>query len=338
MKPDYDSMTFRRCGERGLQLPVVSLGGWHNFTDLDVTRALVRTAFSAGVTYFDLANNYGPPPGLAEYQFGKVLNSDLAAHRDEIVLATKAGYTMWEGPYGDWGSRKHLLSSLDQSLKRLQVDYVDIFYHHRPDEDTPLEESLGALVTAVQSGKALYAAVSNYPGPLIKKAAKWMEKAGVPLLMDQSAYNMLDRKIESSVLKQCRKAGMGMAAFSPLAQGQLTNRYIHGIPSDSRAGNPKTFLQATQLTAHRVDQIRSLNEMAERRGQSLAQMALQWCLRDPRVTTVIIGASKPEQVEDCLGVLEAPDLEPEWLEKIDTILGFQVPVIEEEDEEEEDNE
>jgi L-glyceraldehyde 3-phosphate reductase len=324
MNPNYDAMKFRRCGNSGLKLPEISLGGWHNFNDLERARELTCAAFEAGVTYFDFANNYGPPAGLAEVQFGNILNSDLAAHRDEIVLATKAGYMMWDGPYGNGGSRKYLLSSLDQSLNRLGVDYVDIFYHHRPDPETPLEESLGALVTAVQSGKALYAGISNYPADLVKQAAKWMESAGVPLLLNQSPYNMLNREVEDAVLHQLNKRGMGMAAYSPLAQGILSNRYLQGIPQGSRAASDSPFLQARQLNAHRVDQIRSLHEVAEGRGQSLAQLALQWCLKDQRVTTVIIGASRIEQVEDCLRAVAAPALEKLELDQIDQILGLSI--------------
>lgn len=324
MNPNYENMKFRRCGRSGLQLPEISLGGWHNFTDLERARELTCTAFEAGVTYFDFANNYGPPGGLAEVQFGNILNSDLAAHRDEIILATKAGYFMWDGPYGNGGSRKYLLSSLDQSLNRLGVDYVDIFYHHRPDPETPLEESLGALVTAVQSGKALYAGVSNYPADLVKQAAKWMESVGVPLLVNQSPYNMINREVESGVLRQIEKRGMGLAAYSPLAQGILSDRYLNGIPRDSRAGSESPFLQACQINAHLVDQLRALSALAESRGQSLAQLALQWCLRDPRVATVIIGASRIGQIEDCLQAVSAPAIEDEMLEKIDQILGVRI--------------
>ncbi len=336
MNPNYEQMKFRRCGRSGLKLPEISLGGWHNFHDLERARELTCTAFSAGVTYFDFANNYGPPGGLAEVQFGNILNSDLAAHRDEIILATKAGYPMWDGPYGNGGSRKYLLSSLDQSLNRLGVDYVDIFYHHRPDPETPLEESLGALVTAVESGKALYAGISNYPAGLVKQASKWMESAGVPLLLNQSAYNMINREVEPGVLRQLEKRGLGLAAYSPLAQGLLSDRYLHGIPRDSRAGGDSRFLQARQINAHLVDQIRALTGLAESRGQSLAQMALQWCLRDPRVTTVIIGASRAEQVEDCLKAISAPDLEKDVLDQIDQILGVRMSIPDDAMEDEDD--
>ena len=322
--PDrYASMAYHRCGASGLKLPAVSLGLWHNFGDTaryDTMRAIVRTAFDNGITHFDLANNYGPAPGAAERNFGRILRDDLAAHRDELIISTKAGYTMWDGPYGDWGSRKYLLASLDQSLQRMGLDYVDIFYHHRMDPDTPLEETMGALATAVQSGRALYAGLSNYNGPTLEKAAAILDELHVPFVINQNRYSIFDRTIEQNGLKETAvRLGKGIIAFSPLAQGLLTDRYLHGIPEDSRIRTDGRFLHAEQLTPERLDQIRALNELAARRGESLATMALRWVLRDGAVTSVLVGASRPEQVLEDLKVLQSPAFTEEELRLIDGI-------------------
>lgn len=317
----YNSMTYKRCGESGLRIPVLALGGWHNFDTYDTTRSLCLRAFEHGVTHIDLANNYGPPPGIAETHFGRLLKNDLAAHRDELVISSKAGYHMWEGPYGSMGSRKHLLASLDQSLQRLGLEYVDIFYSHRFDPDTPMEETMGALSHAVTSGKALYAAISNYPAGAVKKAARIMKDLGVPLILHQCAYSMLRRTMEGPVLKQTAKHGMGMIVFSPLAQGLLTNRYLQGIPADSRAARQGTFLKEESITPELLETIRALEAFALTRGQSLARLALQWCLRDPRVTSVLIGASHPGQLEENLRILTDPALTETDQEEIENLLG-----------------
>ena len=315
---------YRRCGQSGVKLPLISLGLWHNFGGVDAFetgRAIVRRAFDLGVTHFDLANNYGPPPGSAEENFGKILRLDLAAHRDELIISTKAGYTMWPGPYGDWGSRKYLLSSLDQSLKRVGLDYVDIFYSHRPDPETPLEETMGALAHAVRSGKALYVGLSNYRPADTARAAKLLRDLGTPCLIHQPRYSMFDRWIEPQLLDVLGAEGIGCIPFSPLAQGLLTDRYLAGIPADARAGKPHGFLKADRITPEVLAKIQKLNAIAQARGQSLAQMALAWVLRDPRVTTALIGASKVAQLENNLAALENLKFAPEELARIEGILA-----------------
>lgn len=298
----YDSMPYNRTGKSGLKLPAVSLGLWHNFGDTgcyDTMRSMCRTAFDHGITHFDLANNYGPADGSAERNFGQILRDDLGVYRDEIIISTKAGYYMWPGPYGEWGSRKYMLASLDQSLKRMGLEYVDIFYHHRPDPDTPLEETMGALATAVHSGKALYVGLSNYDGERMAQAAKILEELKVPFIINQNRYSIFDRTIEKNGLKDtAARLGKGIIAFSPLAQGLLTDRYLKGIPADSRIMTDGRFLKASALTPERLEQIRKLNGLAAQRGQTLAQMALSWVLRDGIVTSVLAGASRPEQVLD----------------------------------------
>jgi L-glyceraldehyde 3-phosphate reductase len=320
----YETMTFNRSGRSGLRLPAISLGLWHNFGGVDRledARAMVRRAFDLGVTHFDLANNYGPPPGSAEESFGRLLRDDLAPYRDELIISTKAGYRMWPGPYGEWGSRKYLISSLDQSLRRMGLDYVDIFYHHRPDPDTPLEETMGALDQIVRSGKALYAAVSNYSGAQTRAAATILRELGTPLLIHQPRYNMLDRGIEADLFPALRDEGVGSIVFSPLAQGMLSDKYLGGIPEGSRASKEHGFLKPSQLTEERLALIGRLNELAKGRGQTLAQLALAWTLRDPVVTSTLIGASRPAQIEDAVGALGAAPLTGEELATIDGILG-----------------
>ncbi len=320
----YQSMPYNRCGRSGLKLPAVSLGLWHNFGGVDpyeTGRAIVRRAFDRGVTHFDLANNYGPPPGSAEENFGRILKGDLAPYRDELVISTKAGYTMWPGPYGDWGSRKYLLSSLDQSLKRLRLDYVDIFYSHRPDPETPIEETLSALASAVQQGKALYVGVSNYDAEQTREACGILAELGCPCLIHQPKYSMFERWIEDGLLDVLEQEGVGCIPFSPLAQGLLTNRYLHGIPADSRAAKPHGFLKSEQVTPERIEKARQLNDIAQRRGQSLAQLALAWVLRDPRITTVLIGASSVEQLDQNLGCLDKREFAAEELAEIEAILA-----------------
>ncbi|HCM28877.1 MAG: L-glyceraldehyde 3-phosphate reductase [Treponema sp. GWB1_62_6] len=295
----YESMPYRRCGKSGLDLPILSLGFWHNFGGngtYDNARAMTRAAFDLGITHFDLANNYGPPPGSAEETMGRLLRDDFRPYRNELVISTKAGYHMWPGPYGDRGSRKYLLSSLDASLRRMGLDYVDIFYSHRPDLETPLEETMGALAQAVKSGKALYVGLSNYPADRTREAAAILRESGVPCLIHQPKYHMLERWIEQDLLSVCADEGMGIIAFMPLAQGVLTDRYLHGIPVDSRAASASPFLKETQITELLHDKISSLNAIASGRGQSLAQMAIAWTLRDARVTSALIGASRPEQI------------------------------------------
>ncbi len=322
----YDTPSFfARCGRSGLMLPKISLGLWHNFGGVDQfenSRALVRRAFDLGITHFDLANNYGPPPGSAEENFGKMLTLDLAPYRDELVISTKAGYRMHPGPYGEWGSRKYLLSSLDRSLQRMGIDYVDIFYHHRPDPSTPLEESMGALAQAVRSGKAIYAGVSNYDAPTTARAARILRDLGVPALIHQPNYNLFNRWIEPELLGVLESEGMGCIPFCPLAQGLLTNRYLGGIPADSRAANANSpFLNADRVTPETVAKVQKLNAVAQERGQSLARMALAWVLRDARVTTALIGASKVSQIDDCVGATENTHFSSEELAKIDAILA-----------------
>lgn len=315
---------YRRCGRSGLLLPRVSLGLWQNFGDGDEPanrRALILRAFDLGITHFDLANNYGPPPGSAETNFGAVLRADLAAHRDELILATKAGYRMWPGPYGEWGSRKYLLSSLDQSLRRLGVDYVDIFYHHRPDPDTPLEESLGALAQAVRNGKALYAGLSNYGAEQTAAAVRILRDLGTPCLIHQPKYSMFERSPERGLFEVLGREGIGAMVFSPLAQGLLTDRYLGGVPADSRAGRDSPFLKPAHLTAATLARIRALEALARGRGQTLAQLALAWVLRQPAVTSVLIGASKVAQLEDNLGALRRGDFSADELAAIERILA-----------------
>lgn len=320
----YDTMPYRRCGRSGLKLPAVSLGLWHNFGGVDTletAQAMILRAFDLGITHFDLANNYGPPPGSAEENFGRILRDKLASHRDELIISTKAGYQMWPGPYGEWGSRKYLLASLDQSLKRLGLDYVDIFYHHRPDPDTPLEESLGALVHAVRSGKALYVGISNYQPEQAAQAAEILRGAGVPLLIHQPVYNMFNRWIENGLTATLESAGAGCIAFSPLAQGLLTSRYLDGIPTDSRAAKPHGFLKESAVTEAQIRRIRKLHEIAQNRGQSLAQMAMAWVLRLPVMTSVLIGASRVAQLEENIKALERLDFDATELAALDEILA-----------------
>ena len=316
-------MQYRRCGKSGIKLPAVSLGLWHNFGGVDVAenfKKILYLAFDSGITHFDLANNYGPPPGSAEENFGRILKEDFRGYRDEMIISSKAGYTMWDGPYGDWGSKKYLVSSLDQSLQRMGLDYVDIFYHHRPDPETPLEETMGALDLIVRQGKALYAGISNYPAEEADKAIQILKKLGTPCLIHQPKYSMFERWVEDGLLDVLEKDGVGCIPFSPLAQGLLTNKYLHGIPQDSRAAKPTGFLQADQVTDARISQVRKLNDIALQRGQTLAQMALAWLLKDPRITSVLIGASRPEQLADSLKCLDNIVFSKEELTKIEEIL------------------
>jgi len=319
----YEPLPYHRCGQSGLLLPAVSLGLWHNFGDTASfanMQSLCFTAFDNGITHFDLANNYGPEPGSAEKNFGRILKEDLGAYRDELLISTKAGYTMWDGPYGDWGSRKYLLASLDQSLKRMQLEYVDIFYHHRMDPSTPLEETMGALDQAVKSGKALYAGLSNYNGEQLEKATAILKDLHCPFVINQNRYSIFDRTIEENGLKETSaRLGKGIIAFSPLAQGMLTNRYLDGIPADSRVKTDGRFLNESRLTADRIEQARKLNELALQRGQTLAEMALSWILRDGIVTSVLIGASKPQQILDNIKATENTHFTEEELKKIDEI-------------------
>ncbi len=322
--PDrYKNMKYRHCGKSGLKLSALSLGLWHNFghvNDFDNSREMLKTAFDAGITHFDLANNYGPPPGSAEENFGKILKSDFAAYRDEMIISSKAGYYMWEGPYGEWGSKKSLIASLNQSLKRMQLDYVDIFYHHRPDPDTPLEETMAALDLIVRQGKALYAGISNYKPAEAKKAIDILKSMGTPCLIHQPKYSMFERWVEDGLLNVLGDEGVGCIPFSPLAQGLLTNKYLHGIPADSRVATSGVFLKESDISAHRQMQIKGLNNIAERRGQTLAQLALAWILKDQRITSVLIGASKPAQVLDCIAALKNIDFSVEELQEIDHVL------------------
>jgi L-glyceraldehyde 3-phosphate reductase len=320
----YDAMKYNRCGRSGLRLPAVSLGLWHNFGGVDVhenARAMVRRAFDLGITHFDLANNYGPPPGSAEETFGRVLHDDLAAHRDEMIVSTKAGYRMWPGPYGDWGSRKYLLSSLDQSLRRMGLEYVDIFYHHRPDPETPPEETMAALAQAVHSGKALYAGISSYTPEQTRRAAALLREMGTPCLIHQPAYHMFNRKVEEGLLDTLDAEGIGCIVFSPLAQGLLTDRYLEGVPADSRAAKPHGFLKKENLTPEKLDKVRRLNQVARTRGQTLAEMAIAWVLRRATVTSAILGASKVSQVEDVVRGLANLSFAAEELSEIDAILA-----------------
>lgn len=321
----YADMTYQRCGKSGLKLPALSLGLWHNFGDTasyENMKAMCFTAFDHGITHFDLANNYGPEPGSAERNFGRILREEFAAYRDEMIVSTKAGYTMWDGPYGDYGSRKYLLASLDASLLRLGLPYVDIFYHHRPDPDTPLEETMGALAQAVFSGKALYAGLSNYNGEQLRRAAQILDELHCPFVINQNRYSIFDRTIERNGLKAtAAELGRGIIAFSPLAQGLLTDRYLDGIPSDSRIMTDGRFLHADSLTEEKLAKIRALSDIAAARGQSLAQMALAWDLRDGVVTSVLIGASKPSQILDNLGALANTHFSEDELAAIDKLGG-----------------
>ena len=318
----YQQMQYRRCGKSGIQLPALSLGLWHNFGDVDERsnyRKILHTAFDQGITHFDLANNYGPPPGSAESNFGKLLKEDFGAYRDELIISSKAGYTMWEGPYGDWGSKKYLVSSLDQSLKRMQLDYVDIFYHHRPDPLTPLEETMGALDLIVRQGKALYAGISNYPADKAAEAITLLKRMGTPCLIHQPKYSMFVRWAEEGLLNVLEEHGVGCIPFSPLAQGLLTNRYLNGVPEGSRASRGGS-LNAEDITAEKIEKIKALNVIALERSQSLAQMALAWLLKDKRVTSVLIGASRPEQLLDSIACLNNTHFDKEELDRIEAIL------------------
>lgn len=322
--PDrYQQMEYRRSGRSGIKLPAISLGLWHNFGDstrVDNSRELLRHAFNRGITHFDLANNYGPPPGSAEENFGRLLREDFRAHRDELIISTKAGYTMWQGPYGDWGSRKYLVASLDQSLKRMGLEYVDIFYHHRPDPDTPLEETMRALDHVVRQGKALYAALSNYPAGLAADAIAILRDLGTPCLIHQPRYSMFERTPEQGLIQTLGEAGVGCIAFSPLAGGVLTDRYLQGIPADSRVASGSRFLDENQLTEEKMARVRRLNTLAQQRGQKLAQMALAWVLRDERVTSVLIGASKTAQIDDAVAMLARREFSDDELAAIDAAL------------------
>lgn len=325
-KNRYENMDYFSCGNSGLKFPAVSLGFWHNFGSTscyDNMRAMCFTAFDNGITHFDLADNYGPEPGSAEKNLGRILREEMSAYRDELVISTKAGYKHWEGPYGDWGSRKHLLSGLDQSLKRLGLDYVDIFYHHRMDPNTPLEETMGALAQAVFSGKALYAGLSNYDGPTMEKAAQILQELHCPFVINQNRYSIFDRSIEKNGLKDTAvRLKKGIIAFSPLAQGMLTDRYLNGIPEDSRIRTDGRFLHSSDLTEEKLTQIRALNEIAAQRGQTLAEMALSWILKDGAVTSVLIGASRPSQILDNIKAIQNTSFSAEELQLIDRASGI----------------
>ncbi len=322
----YDGMKYNRCGKSGLLLPMISLGLWHNFGDeanFENSRAMVRRAFDLGITHFDLANNYGPPPGSAEENFGKIMKFDFQGYRDDMIISTKAGYTMRPGPYGDWGSRKYLLSSLDSSLKRMGLEYVDIFYHHRPDPNTPMEETMSALDQAVRQGKALYAGISNYNPEKTRAAVKILKSLGTPCLIHQMRYSMFDRTPEGGLLDALEQEGVGSIAFSPLAKGMLTDRYLEGIPEDSRAAGSSIFLKTSDLTPEVMKKVKALNELAASRGQSLAQIALAWVLRGGRVTSVLVGASKPSQIEDSVKTVNKLDFSEAELTEIEKILAQQ---------------
>ena len=323
-KNRYQTMQYRRCGQSGLKLPAISLGLWHNFGDatlLENSRQLLQRAFDLGITHFDLANNYGPPPGSAERNFGRILQEDFLPWRDELIISTKAGYTMWDGPYGDWGSRKYLISSLDQSLRRMGLEYVDIFYHHRPDPETPLRETMKALDHVVRQGKALYIGLSNYPAEVARRAIEILEDLGTPCLIHQPKYSMFERAPEEGLLDVLQQKGVGCIPFSPLAGGQLTDRYLNGIPADSRAASGSKFLNPEQVTDKKLEKVRKLNALAEKRGQKLSQMALAWILRHDAVTSVLIGASKSGQIDDAAGMLENCRFSAEELKAIDAILS-----------------
>lgn len=319
----YDTMTYNRCGRSGIQLPIISLGLWHNFGGVDryeTARETLCTAFDQGITHLDLANNYGPPYGSAEETFGRILTSDFLPYRNELVISTKAGFDMWPGPYGNFGSRKYLISSLDDSLDRMGLDYVDIFYHHRPDPDTPLEETMGALDFAVRSGRALYAGISNYPAELAEKASKILKELGTPCLIHQPRYNMMDRRVEDGLLDVLTQEGIGCIAFSVLSSGILTDKYLNGIPEDSRAARPDHPLKK-RINDNVLNKVRALNDHAQKRGQTLAQMAIAWVLRLEAVTTALIGASRPEQINDCVAVGSNLEFSDEELNIIENILG-----------------
>src|SRR5574344_1035765 len=321
-KEQYENAAYKRCGKSGLKLPLISLGLWHNFGGVDTFdcgRGILRAAFDSGITHFDLANNYGPPPGSAEENFGQVMTKDFKPFRDEMIISTKAGYGMWDGPYGDWGSRKYLISSLDQCLKRMNLDYVDIFYHHRPDPETPLEETMMALDHIVRQGKALYVGISNYSADQTEKAAKILKELGTPCLINQVKYSMFVRGIEDKLLSTVEELGIGLIAFSPLAQGLLTDKYINGIPENSRAAKSWGFLQPHEVNSA-IEKVKALNAIAESRSQSLAQMSLAWILKDPRVTSVLVGASSVKQLDDNLSSLRNLSFTAAELDKIDTIL------------------
>ena len=320
----YQQIEYRRCGDSGLKLPAVSLGLWHNFGDatlIENSRQLLRHAFDLGITQFDIANNYGPPPGSAERNFGRLLQEDFLPYRDELIISTKAGYTMWDGPYGDWGSRKYLIASLDQSLRRMGLDYVDIFYHHRPDPETPLKETMRALDHIVRQGKALYVGLSNYPAELARQAIGILNDLGTPCLIHQPKYSMFERWVEDELLTVLQQEGVGSIAFSPLAGGQLTDRYLNGIPADSRAASGSRFLNPDQITDEKLAKVRKLNAMAISRGQKLSQMALAWVLRGDKVTSVLIGASKTSQLDDAVGMLSNRQFSEEECAGIDAILN-----------------
>ncbi|MFC2115673.1 L-glyceraldehyde 3-phosphate reductase [Bacteroidota bacterium] len=320
----YDKMVYRRCGRSGVKLPAISLGLWHNFGHVDppeIIRSMLHLAFDSGITHFDLANNYGPPPGSAEENFGKILSTDFAAYRDELIISSKAGYLMWPGPYGDFGSRKYLLSSLDQSLKRMGLEYVDIFYHHRPDPDTPLEESMMALDQAVRSGKALYAGISNYPADRAREASAILRSLGTPCLIHQPKYSMLVRWVEEGLMDVLEEEGIGCIPFSPLTQGLLSDKYLKVIPEGSRADKKHGFLQKNEISPGLIEKIGKLNKLASDRGQSLAQMSLAWLLKDSRVSSVLIGTSSVKQLQDSLGALNNLDFSKDDLEKIEIILS-----------------
>lgn len=322
----YDTMEYRRCGHSGIKLSAFSLGLWHNFgnvNNFENSAALIKTAFDAGITHFDLANNYGPPPGSAEENFGRILNRDFNGYRDEMIISSKAGYTMWPGPYGDWGSKKYLVSSLDQSLKRMKLDYVDIFYHHRPDPDTPLEETMAALDLIVRQGKALYVGLSNYDAEQADRAVKILNRLGTPCLIHQPKYSMFVRNPENGLLNVLEREGVGCIPFSPLAQGLLSDKYLNGIPEDSRVATSGIFLNESHITEGKLKKIKLLNEIAQQRGQKLAHMALAWLLRDSRVTSVLIGASKPVQITDSLEALKNYSFSDEELKAIDAILQME---------------
>lgn len=323
-QPDrYEKMVYRRCGNSGLQLPVLSLGLWHNFGGVDVfenSRAIVRRAFDMGITHFDLANNYGPPPGSAEETFGEIMEKDFRPYRDEMIVTTKAGYLMWPGPYGEWGSKKYLVASLNQSLKRMKLDYVDIFYSHRPDPNTPLEETMSALDLIVKQGKALYVGVSNYNAEETEKAVKILKDLGTPCLIHQPRYSMMDRWVEDGLMDILGKRGIGAIAFSPLEQGLLTDKYLKGIPEGSRASKSHGFLRPQHITDEKLQKVAKLNEIAVKRGQSLAQMAIAWLLKDERLTSVLIGISRLEQLEDTYNTIKKLDFTKEELKEIESIL------------------
>jgi len=320
----YENMKYNRCGRSGLKLPAISLGLWHNFGGVDSyenMRAIVRRAFDLGITHFDLANNYGPPPGSAEENFGRILKEDLKPYRDELIISSKAGYRMWPGPYGEWGSRKYLIASLDQSLKRLGVDYVDLFYSHRPDPETPLEETMMTLDSIVRQGKALYVGISNYSAEQTAEAIRILKQLGTPLLIHQPRYSMFDRRIEQGLLDVLEQNGVGSIVFSPLEQGLLTDKYLHGIPQDSRASKPTSpFLNPRDITEDKLNKVKALSEIAKQRGQTMAQLALAWVLRDGKVTSALVGASRVSQVEDNVRTLDNLSFTAEELEKIEQIL------------------